>query len=59
MDVTEKSLACSDVLTRYHNGVLTSANAREALLSLGADPHDADELMAVAMGGDDVIELAE
>ena len=57
MDVNDKSLACREILDGYQNGAIPAVEARKLLVALGADPWDARELMAVAMGGDDVVEV--
>ena len=59
MDVNEKSLACDRILTAWQSGQADAPTTKAALIALAADPHDADELMAIALGGDDIIVLPD
>jgi hypothetical protein len=56
MDANDKTMSATTTLAAFAAGELTEAAALAALLALGADPADADELLFIAGGGDDVIE---
>lgn len=59
MDPQEKSLILRDILQRMEAGEITSAQATAALIEAGADPAEAEELVMIAEGGSDVIEMEE
>ena len=48
-----------EIIEAYAADEITKAEAREKLIALGATPLDADELLYIEDGGDDVIDLDE
>lgn len=47
------------IIEAYSAGEITKAEAREKLIALGMEPADADNLIYIEDGGDDVIDLEE
>jgi hypothetical protein len=46
-----------EILEDYRNGKLPRDQARQALISLGMIAEEADEILFIEDGGDDVIEV--